>query len=79
VRFHSAYAEYVCVAADRIGPKTNDLNVLAGRGGALAAITALQGANATRQGSSGAQGPLNGASGGGRHVRGADAQALEQK
>src|SRR5438270_12718118 len=40
---HSAYAEYVCVAADRIGPKPTNLTFEQAAAVPLAAITALQG------------------------------------
>src|SRR6266851_1986641 len=54
---HSAYAEYVCVAADRIGSKPTNLTFEQASAVPLAGITALQGLRDKRQGPTWAPGP----------------------
>ena len=72
---HSAYAEYVCVAADRIGPKPTNLTFEQAAAVPLAAITALQGLRDKAQDPAGAQGPHQWRLGRRRHVRRADRQS----
>ncbi len=60
----SAYAEYVCVAADRIGPKPTNLTFEQAAAVPLAAITALQGLRDKGRVQPGHQVLINGASGG---------------
>ena len=61
---HSAYAEYVCVAADRIGPKPTNLTFEQAAAVPLAAITALQGLRDKARVQPGHKVLINGASGG---------------
>src|ERR1700716_1944239 len=61
---HSAYAEYVCVAADRIGPKPTNLTFEQAAAVPLAAITALQGLRDKARVQPGHRVLINGASGG---------------
>src|SRR6266568_7490734 len=61
---HSAYAEYVCVAADRIGTKPTNLTFEQAAAVPLAAITALQGLRDKGRVQPGHQVLINGASGG---------------
>src|SRR6266566_3259668 len=61
---HSAYAEYVCVAADRIGPKPTHLTFEQAAAVPLAAITALQGLRDKARVQPGHRVLINGASGG---------------
>src|SRR5437868_3053248 len=61
---HSAYAEYVCVAADRIGPKPTNLTFEQAAAVPLAAITALQGLRDKASVQAGHKVLINGASGG---------------
>ena len=72
---HSAYAEYVCVAADRIGPKPTNLTFEQAAAVPLAAITALQGLRDKARVQPGAQGPHQWRLGRRRHVRRADRQS----
>src|SRR5947207_4120957 len=61
---HSAYAEYVCVGADRIGPKPTNLTCEQAAAVPLAAITALQGLRDKARVQPGHKVLINGASGG---------------
>src|SRR5947207_6968192 len=61
---HSAYAAYVCVAADRIGPKPTNLTFEQAAAVPLAAITALQGLRDKARVQPGLRVLINGASGG---------------
>jgi NADPH:quinone reductase-like Zn-dependent oxidoreductase len=61
---HSAYAEYVCVAADRIGSKPTNLTFEQAAAVPLACITALQGLRDKGRVQPGHQVLINGASGG---------------
>src|SRR5438874_13665357 len=61
---HSAYAEYVCVAADRIGSKPTNLTFEQAAVVPLAGITALQGLRDKGRVQPGQQVLINGASGG---------------
>src|SRR5438132_4291285 len=61
---HSAYAEYVCVAADSIGPKPTNLTFEQAAAVPLAGITALQGLRDKGRVQPGHQVLINGASGG---------------
>jgi len=61
---HSAYAEYVCVAADRIGSKPTNLTFEQAAAVPLAGITALQGLRDKGRVQPGHQVLINGASGG---------------
>src|SRR5437588_1653457 len=61
---HSAYAEYVCVAADRIGSKPTNLTFEQAAAVPLAAITALQGLRDKGRVQPGHQVLINGAAGG---------------
>ena len=61
---HSAYAEYVCVAADRIGTKPTNLTFEQAAAVPLAGITALQGLRDKGRVQPGHQVLINGASGG---------------
>ena len=61
---HSAYAEYVCVAADRIGSKPTNLTFEQAAAVPLAAITALQGLRDKARVQPGHKVLINGASGG---------------
>src|SRR5437868_12332660 len=72
---HSAYAEYVCVAADRIGSKPTNLTFEQAAAVPLAGITALRGPTRQRQGPAGASGPHQWRVGRLRHVRGSDRQS----
>src|SRR5438874_4699855 len=61
---HSTYAEYVCVAADRIGRKPTSLTFAQAAAVPLAGITALQGLRDKGRVQPGHQVLINGASGG---------------
>src|SRR5438105_5731682 len=61
---HSAYAEYVCVAADRIGKKPTNLTFEQAAAVPLAGITALQGLRDEGRVQPGYKVLINGASGG---------------
>ena len=61
---HSAYAEYVCVAADRIGTKPTNLTFEQAAAVPLAGITALQGLRDKGRVQPGHKVLINGASGG---------------
>src|SRR6266849_1828883 len=61
---HSAYAEYVCVAADRIGSKPTNLTFEQAAAVPLAGITALQGLRDKARVQPGHKVLINGASGG---------------
>jgi NADPH:quinone reductase-like Zn-dependent oxidoreductase len=61
---HSAYADYVCVGADRIGPKPTNLTFEQAAAVPLAGITALQGLRDKGRVRAGHKVLINGASGG---------------
>ena len=72
---HSAYAEYVCVAADRIRYETNQPDVRASGGGAAGRHHRLARSARQRQGPAGAPGPHQWRIGRRRVVRRSDCQS----